>query len=178
MNKIYQKTLPAGKNAGFTLIELLVVVLIIGILAAVALPQYQLAVSKSRYTQLITAVSKAKEAMELYYMANGEYPSGDAGWEALDFSFPGCTYGGAGSDLTCDKFVIDMYSGSTKDLQGMWGKRNASSEFEGDCLMGYIVYLDHEGSGNAGKRFCYGYDACSRRVCKSLCGEGYQCELK
>ena len=178
MSKIYQKPLPAGKNAGFTLIELLVVVLIIGILAAVALPQYELAVNKSRYTQLISAVSKAKDALEIYYMANGEYPSGDAGWDALDFSFPGCTHGVAGDDLTCDKFLVDMYAGTTKNLLGIWGKRNASLEFEGDCLMGYSVYLDHEGSSYAGKRFCRGHDACSRRVCKALCGAENTCELK
>ena len=60
-------------NQAFTLIELLVVVLIIGILAAVALPQYQKAVAKSRFVQLQISFDALIKAHDLYFLEHGSY---------------------------------------------------------------------------------------------------------
>ena len=57
-------------NGGFTLIELLVVVLIIGILAAVAVPQYQKAVEKSRITEAKINLKALVNAAEIYALSN------------------------------------------------------------------------------------------------------------
>jgi len=66
---------------GFTLIELLVVVLIIGILAAIALPQYRFAVYKSKLTHVLTLMKAAKDANVLFYMNNGYYTNDFTLWD-------------------------------------------------------------------------------------------------
>ncbi len=60
---------------GFTLIELLVVVLIIAILAAVALPQYNKAVRKAQGTEALASVDVLDKALTTYYLQYGSYPT-------------------------------------------------------------------------------------------------------
>lgn len=73
------------KKQAFTLIELLVVVLIIGILAAVAVPQYQRVVEKSKATEALTLLKSTYQAAKVYFLANGEWPTK---FEQLDIDIP------------------------------------------------------------------------------------------
>jgi prepilin-type N-terminal cleavage/methylation domain-containing protein len=70
---------------GFTLIELLVVVLIIGILAAIALPQYQKAVERAKILPYLSLLSSLNRSADLYKLTTG---SGPQRFDDLDIEIP------------------------------------------------------------------------------------------
>ena len=95
---------------GFTLIELLVVVLIIGILAAIAIPQYRRTVEKSRASEVITLINAISKSIDSYYLVNNDYPKKFADLD-IDLSWTGKVpfYTGNMSDfISNDKWSIGI----------------------------------------------------------------------
>jgi general secretion pathway protein G len=67
----------AGRSSGFTLVELLIVVIILGILAAVAIPQFTSSTDDARLSSLDLSLNQLRNATELYYhQHSGTYPGG------------------------------------------------------------------------------------------------------
>ena len=108
----FQTAPSAAVRRGFTLMELLVVVLIIGVLAAIAYPQYSRAVAKAKAIKVISLMSQINRSQELYYMNNALYAEDP---NELDFTFPaGAELDSNGKwqyeDFSC-KLCADKYNG-------------------------------------------------------------------
>ncbi len=130
------------KKLGFTLIELLVVVLIIGILTAVSLPQYQKAVNKSRIAGEELILNTLTKAVDLWVLENGLPATrtvflGTNANASLDIEIPWeeCT------SIHCHTKYVDWeatcYSFACAIVADYVGVENSPIKFEGGWENGY-----------------------------------------
>ena len=158
-----------SRLGGFTLIELLVVVLIIGILAAMAMPQYFKAVERSRMTEAVTLMDSVVKAQRRKWMQKNRYV---LDFRSLDVSPKGATGGryytkgdpqtGAGGN----GFQIWLVSG--RFTSGLVG---AARVFNGDSGHRSLQYkyslIRYYQSDNV---TCNGSNAAGRELCADFCG--------
>ncbi|WP_458401348.1 type IV pilin protein [Candidatus Avelusimicrobium sp.] len=156
-------SMTCGFAKGFTLIELLVVVLIIGILSAVALPQYTKAVEKSRLATMIPLLRSLADAKRVYFMATGEHART---FDVLDVSLP------SGAEIRDDThygqraiyptFYL-LLDASSNEVAGVMELSDKSS------LLYYIPTQE-----NSHTHLCAGtIDKRAEALCKSLPGAVY-----
>jgi len=150
---------------GFTLIELLVVVLIIGILAAVAVPQYKIAVVRSRASALLPLMKSIADAEEVYYMANGIHT---ANTRELDVDLPETCEGNLQYCVLGD-FMLDL-SANTNIVLANYCPGHLDSWQDCADFRDFQIQFFLFPSTQAGAKRCLVYNdsALGERICRTL----------
>ena len=139
---------------GFTLIELLVVVLIISILAAIVLPQYQLAVIKSRITRLLPLMKTISKAQQVYYLEHGDYAHN---FQLLDIEFPAGAEMVTNTKITYKDFAcwLGIVHEAGDSFYGSLYCRDGLNVFELEQYFGKEILLCRSVNNSAiGRRAC------------------------
>ena len=149
-----------GRLGGFTLIELLVVVLIIGILSAIALPQYQKAVEKSRAAEALTNLRAIVNAMQLSKMANGE-PAKKL--EDLAVSLPGEKIDERTVKLKNFTYDIRNFGNGMEKFEAVATRNDATAD-----VRKYYIYFNYDGDW-----VCVAMTEAAKVPCSAVCASNW-----
>ncbi len=152
---------------GFTLIELLVVVLIIGILAAMAMPQYFKAVERSRMTEADQLLSSIAQAQQRKYLQINKYTADYRSMDVAPKGAQGSTFYTKGDPVTGggNGFKVTL-SADTGDYDG--GIATAERVPAGTSTLQYNYTLSRYYASD--KTTCQGNDANGASLCADFCG--------
>ena len=158
-----------SRLGGFTLIELLVVVLIIGILAAMAMPQYFKAVERSRMTEAITIMDSVAKAQRRKFLQTNHYAEDFRGLDVSPKGATGDTYHTKGDPVTGaggNGFQIYLYPGEFNNAAV-----NAFREVNGTSTDASLQYqytlIRFYQSDNV---TCWGDNQAGKELCADFCG--------
>ena len=160
-------------NSGFTLIELLVVVLIIGILAAMALPQYFKAVERSRMGEAVTLMANIAQAQQRKYLQINKYTKDFRGLDVAPKGATGATFHTKGPDgeTAGNGFLIALDETEANLIKVEKALVTATRETtEGGSLQyAYTLQRYYAGTGTA----CKGTNENGAALCADFCGIDY-----
>jgi prepilin-type N-terminal cleavage/methylation domain-containing protein len=146
----------------FTLIELLVVVLIIGILAAIAIPKYQFAVEKTKAAQAFSILKILNNATETYHLTHGKYPDRND-WDALDITIPHIS-------IDRQNILISKYFRINLMVNYHFVGNHIQSPLKNDIILTLLSSPYPENT--KGKYTCRYHDGSSihKKLCETICG--------
>lgn len=143
---------------GFTLPEILVAVVIVAILAAMAVPQYEKAVEKSRKAEVMANLKKLYESKMrmIDVLEKTNYQAGDFGFENLDFTFPcvGETIKN-GHRVMCRTASFEYYIAETSNANAVCAERRNGDQagtvfvYNGDADTNKFLCKDSASAANS-----------------------------